>query len=62
MKGLKFGINWIAFNDNPGEGDTAQEISEYVSTLLLADIFEKEPLEIAIKVHKKRLESNLTNQ
>lgn len=37
-------INWIAFNDNDGNGDSAQGISEYISVALVADVWRLKPL------------------
>lgn len=33
------GVSWIALNDNSGSDDDVQKISEYISTTLLADLF-----------------------
>lgn len=44
----KFGVEWIAWNDEPEETDH-EIISGYISTLLLADLFTKEPMVVAIR-------------
>jgi hypothetical protein len=36
------GIEWIALNDNAAEQDTAAQIAGYISSLLLADLFDVE--------------------
>ena len=35
----KFGIAWIALNDNPGDEEGLEAVSGYISTALLADLF-----------------------
>lgn len=45
-RGYRFGVQWIAENDEPGSIDVA-EISGYISTLLLADLFCKDPIKVA---------------
>lgn len=34
----RFGVQWIALNDNPGENEP-EEMNGYVSVALLADLF-----------------------
>jgi len=41
-KGYKFGVAWIAANDNADALDWV-EVATYISTLLLADLFDKSP-------------------
>ena len=48
------GVAWIAFNDNAGEGDSIQEVAEYISTLLLADLFGADPYEVARDIVTRR--------
>jgi hypothetical protein len=48
-KGYKFGVAWIAANDNAGSPDALDwvEVATYISTLLLADLFDKSPNRVA---------------
>jgi hypothetical protein len=46
-QGYKFGVAWIALNDNAGENLSAEELSGTISVLLLADLFGKEPIDVA---------------
>lgn len=39
-KGYVFAIEWIAYNDEPGDEDP-EAISGYISTGLVADLFDK---------------------
>lgn len=56
-RGYKFGCQWIADNDNPGDPDAlnVETVSGFISVLLLADMFGKEPEEVALKVVALRL-------
>jgi len=58
MKGIKFGVDWIAVNDEPESTDLEgpDAVSGFISVLLLADLFEKEPIDIAKRVIKRRKE------
>jgi hypothetical protein len=42
----RVGVEWIGYNDEPGSNDV-EEISEFISTLLLADLFGKNPRNVA---------------
>ena len=53
-QGYKFGVAWIARNDNAGNGDGVAEIAEYVTVLLLADLFGKTEAAVAADVFKAR--------
>jgi hypothetical protein len=33
-------VEWIALNDGPGNGDGADEVAGYISTCLVADLFD----------------------
>jgi hypothetical protein len=46
-------VRWIAFNDEPSETD-AESIEGYISTLLIADIFDVDPSKVAKDVLKER--------
>ena len=48
-EGYRFGVRWIAENDDPGSADAqnVEVVAGYVSTLLLADLFHKEPATVA---------------
>jgi hypothetical protein len=45
----KSGIEWVAFNDEPNVNDL-EFVSQLVSVLLLADLFETHPEKVAIDV------------
>jgi hypothetical protein len=51
--GYRAGVAWIAVNDEPTDRD-AESIAGYVSTLLLADLFEIEPARVAADVLRAR--------
>jgi hypothetical protein len=46
-------VEWIAHNDEPGDRDP-ESVSEFISTLLVADIFGKEPLTVARAIIRYR--------
>jgi hypothetical protein len=48
----KEGIMWIALNDEPTENNmqNVETVSEQISTLLLADLFERDPLDVATDI------------
>ena len=48
-RGYRYGVRWIAVNDEPGDFEP-DRISGYISTLLLADLFGKDPEEVAADV------------
>jgi hypothetical protein len=45
----RFGVGWIALNDETAETDV-EEIKGQVSVLLLADLFEVEPAKVAADI------------
>jgi hypothetical protein len=47
------GVEWIAFNDEPGSRD-AEEVAGYVSTCLLADLFGKDRATVAKDIVRAR--------
>ena len=49
----RFGVRWIAETDEP-ECLDVEEVSGYISTLLLADLFGKEPEKVAADVVRLR--------
>ena len=53
MRGYKFAVEWIAVNDEVTLYKT-EEIEEQISVQLVADLFEKQPSEVARAVLKKR--------
>jgi hypothetical protein len=55
-EGYKFGVAWIAENDSPGSADAqdAAVVAGYISTLLLADLFHKEPATVAQDIVRYR--------
>lgn len=56
-RSYSFGVEWIAFNDDPQTTDV-DEIRGYVSTLLLADLFSKDPWDVARDIAKVRGANN----
>jgi len=40
-------LGWIAFNDNSGNGDNVREISEYITTTMLAHTYNIAPMKLA---------------
>jgi hypothetical protein len=46
---FRYGVAWIALNDEAGSPDALDQsaIAGYVSTLLLADLFDVEPEHVA---------------
>ena len=51
--GYRFGVQWIAETDEPNSLDV-QEVSGYISTLLLADLFGKSPEVVAADIVRYR--------
>lgn len=49
-------VRWIAVNDNAGNGDSLYEIEAYVTTLLVADIFDADPVRMAKEIMRIRRE------
>jgi hypothetical protein len=47
------GVAWIAWNDEPEDLDP-ENVSGYISTSLLADLFGKDPLDVAKDVVRYR--------
>ena len=59
MASYRFGVEWIARNDNagedlPGNADAEENVSTYISTALLADLFDKDTATVARDVMRKR--------
>lgn len=46
-------VEWIARNDEPMDLDPAR-VGGYISTVLVADLFEVEPEEVAAAIVRKR--------
>lgn len=40
-------VEWIAFNDAAGDEASEEEVAGFVSTLLVADVFNKQPQKVA---------------
>ena len=53
MRSYKFGVNWIAQNDETGETDQGV-VADLVSVMLLADLAGKTPEQVAKDVLKAR--------
>lgn len=47
------GVAWIALNDEPSDVDP-DSVASYISTMLLADLFGKEPADVAKAIVRKR--------
>lgn len=50
----EFAVWWVAVNDNAGNGDTVEEIGNYISTLLVADLFGKPSVAVARDIMRAR--------
>jgi hypothetical protein len=55
MARYKDAIEWIARNDNPGDYETAEEISRYLTVGLVADLWGKSESDVAVDVERVRL-------
>jgi len=53
--GYRFGVMWIALNDEPLDMDV-DSVAGFISTLLLADLHEKDPKVVAQDIIKYRTE------
>ena len=40
-------VHWIADNDNPGDDENVEDIATYISTMLVADLFDVTPKRVA---------------
>lgn len=49
----RMGVKWIAREDEPRDRDP-ETIAGYISTLLLADLFEIDPVRVAADVLRER--------
>ena len=61
MKGYRFAVAWIAGNDEPEELDP-ERVAGYISTGLVADLFEKDTFEVAEKIVEHRVRQGATGQ
>jgi hypothetical protein len=52
-------VNWIALNDNAGDGEGVREIQGYLSTALVADLFGADPWKVAVDVERARFRFGL---
>jgi len=59
-RGYRFGVAWIAENDEPDTLD-AEEVSGYISTLLLADLAGKDALVVAEDIVRYRTKNGVTS-
>lgn len=55
----RHGVKWIAHNDESGNGDGTATIREYISTLLLADLFGADPGRVALDIYYERHRAGL---
>lgn len=53
-KGYKWHLGWIAENDSPGDKLSAEQLAGTLTVLLVADSFNKEPLDVANDVLEMR--------
>lgn len=53
-QGYRFGVAWIARNDNAGNGDSLEDVCGYVSVLLLADLFGKTEQQVGADIFQYR--------
>lgn len=44
------GIQWIAANDAPADDDDREEVAGYLTVVMLASLFNKDPMDIAYDV------------
>ncbi len=51
---LREAVQWIALNDAAGDDDLPELMAGYISVLLVADLFGKEPIDIARRVYTER--------
>ena len=56
-----FAIAWIALNDNPGGDDDIDDIASYISTMLVADLFEEKAEKVARDIATYRMNSQMRN-
>ena len=54
------GIAWIAWNDEPSDRDP-ESVEGYISTTLLADLFGKEPQEVAEAIVRYRVKHKVAD-
>ncbi len=52
----RFGVEWIALNDEPGEMDS-EVVSGLISTCLLADLFGKDQEKVAADIIQFRVKN-----
>lgn len=50
----KAAINWIAFNDNPGDNEGAEAVAGYLTSHLVADLWGREPIQVGRAVLRRR--------
>ncbi len=50
----RFGVRWIAWNDNPGDNESEEILAGYPSVALLADLFGVTPERVAKDICKFR--------
>lgn len=58
-RGYRYAISWIALNDETADMDV-ESVSDNISVLLIADLFNKDPMEVAKKVIAFRTKSEKT--
>jgi len=52
-------VEWIAFNDNSGNGDTEEGISQYVTTVMLAHVYDVAYNRLAYEIAEVRRANGL---
>jgi hypothetical protein len=53
-------VEWIALNDEP-TGGVLEDVAGYISTLLIADLFGKDPQDVAAAIIRVRVKEGLCN-
>mgnify|MGYP001591517291 CR=1 FL=1 len=53
-------VRWVAENDNAGNGDSEDDIAGYVTTLLVADLFDVDNKQVAADIVTERRSTGLT--
>jgi hypothetical protein len=49
-----YAVGWIALNDESGTDEEPEALEGYISVLLVADIYDKPPRQVALDVYNSR--------
>lgn len=52
-------VNWIAWNDNAGCGEGAEDIGSYVSSVLIAEIFDVPSSRVGKDIERIRIKNGM---